>query len=196
MGGDDERGDLARQGLDLVERAESVSAEALAQRVKGAAKDAAGNVVLGGMAALNELTGGGSKRTRPAPSAEAVDAIHARLDAATVAEYDQRLAQAASRYVRARAAADAIVSSEAETVAGRRARLRRSFPAESKELATLIFRCVDLLDDVSRGDPPSAEELEKTEALLRRIAELLSPRAGPALESFVAHVTALARRDE
>jgi hypothetical protein len=194
MAADDDKADLARQGLSLVERAENVSPDALAQKVKDAAATAAGNAVLGGMAALNELTGG-KKPARTAPSPEAVDRAHAKLDAAIDGEYDERLARAASRFVRARAAAEAIVSREAETVAGRRARLRRSFPAESKELATLVFSCVDLFEEVARGEPPPPAELAKAEALLGRIAKLLRPHAGDALESFVHHTVSLAKRE-
>lgn len=190
----DDKADLARRGLDLVERAENVSPDALAKKMKDAAKDAAGNAMLGGLAKLNELTGGRAPGRGAGPSPEAVERQHARLDAESVAEYDQRLAQAASRYVRAKAAADAIVSQDEETVAARRARLRRSFPAESKELATLVFSCVDLFEEVARADPPPTAELAKTEVLLTRIAKLLGPHADGALESFVAHTIDLAKR--
>lgn len=183
---DDDEAYLARQGLNLVERVEKVSAAAAVEKVKDAAAETAKDAVLGGMAFINEITGG-REDPKFRPSAAAVDAAHARLDAASVAEYDERLRRAASRYMRAKEAG------QVHDPAAELARLRRSFPAEAKELATLLFACADLLEDLAEEVPPSAAELAKKEALLGRIAELLEPRAQVALASFVGHVTALSR---
>lgn len=183
---DDDEAHLARQGLRLVERVEQVSPSAAVEKVKDAAADTAKGAVLGGMAFLNDLTGG-SEAQEIRPSAAAVDAMHARLDAASVAEYDERLKRAASRYMRAKEAG------QLHDPAAELARLRRSFPPEAKELATLLFACVDLLEDLAEETPPPAAELAKKEVLLGRIAELLEPRAADALAAFVGHVTALSR---
>lgn len=182
---DDDEAYLARQGLNLLERVEKVSPAAAVEKVKDAAAETAKDAVLGGMAFINEITGG-REDPKFRPSAAAVDAAHARLDAASVAEYDERLRRAASRYMRAKEAGQVHPAAEL-------ARLRRSFPAEAKELATLLFACADLLEDLAEEVPPSAAELAKKEALLGRIAELLEPRAQVALASFVGHVTALSR---
>ena len=75
------------------------------------------------------------------------------------------------------------------------ASLRRSFPEPARELALLIFKCVDLLDELaSDGAPaPEAAELSRREALLGRIAALIAPKADGALLAFVDHVIALSR---
>lgn len=182
----DDEARLAQKGLRLLERAEQVSPSAAVEKVKDAAAETAKNAVLGGMALLDELTGGKEDATSR-PSAAAVEAAHARLDAASVAEYDERLRRAASRSMRAKEAA------AAHDPAAALARLRRSFPPEAKELATLLFACADLLEDLADEAPPPAAELAQKEALLARIAELLAPRAGGALAAFVGHVTALSR---
>lgn len=187
----DDEAHLARKGLRLMERAEQVSPAAAVERVKDAAAETAKGAVLGGLALLDGLTGGTDE---PAlrPSAAAVDAAHARLDAARDAEYDERLRRAASRYARTKEAR-AEEARAAHDPAAELARLRRSFPPEAKELATLLFACADLLEDLAEEVPPPAAELAKKEALLSRIAELLAPRAGSALAAFADHVTALSR---
>jgi hypothetical protein len=189
--GDDDEALLARKGLRLLERAEQVSPAAAVERVKDAAAETAKDAVLGGMALLDELTGG-KEAAAPRPSAAAVEAAHARLDAASIAEYDERLRRAASRHAQTKEARTEEARA-AHDPAAELARLRRSFPPEARELATLLFACADLLEDLADEAPPPAAELAKKEVLLARIAELLAPRADAALAAFVGHVTALSR---
>lgn len=76
--------------------------------------------------------------------------------------------------------------------------LRSSFPEESREFAVLIFACMELIDAVCApsqgGETPSSADLARKEALLAKVAALLEPRAGEALQSFVAHIVATSRR--
>ena len=183
---DDDAADLARRGLRLVERAEQFSPAAEIDRVKEAAAETAKDAVLGGIALLDGLTGD-DDAPPPRHSAAAVEAAHARLDAASVAEYDERLRRAAGRH------APTARPLSTHDRAAELARLRRSFPAEARELATLVFACADLLEDLAAAAVPAEAELSKKEALLARIAELLAPRADAALTAFVEHVVALSR---
>lgn len=183
----DDRADAARAAIDLMNRAETVTPGAIKERIGDAASGAARDAVLGGIRALNDLTGGKSNRPRIGPSEAAVERAHAVLDAQSVAEFDERLRGAAAR---ARPAAPDIDALEEEAFA----RLRRSFPPESRELATLLFACVDLLEDLAEIDtPPTAEALARKELLIARIGALLAPHADVALSSFVGHVVALSR---
>lgn len=195
---DDERARIAREGLDAIEQ---IDPGAIRARVDQAARKAAGDAVLGGIAAVGRLTGAAPRRPRTGPSDELVESTLAAMEARNVAAFDARLAEAVERAGGAPApAAPAEPAAEAEpwldTAELRElARLRRSFPAEARELAILVFACSDLLEDLAERDqPPSAEELAKKEALIARIGALLAPRAGAALTSFVGHVTDLSRR--
>lgn len=199
---DDDKADLARRGIDLIDDVGDLSPEALKQRMADAAKGTAQKVALGGVRAISSLVGAGPRRPRIGPSAAVVERTLARLEEESVAQFDDDLRRAAARAAAARRAQEAqqaqskaqeidIDAAEAEAFAA----LRRSFPPESKELAILLFSCVDMLEDlVEIDDPPSTAELAKREVLIARIAELLAPRAGTALESFVAHVVTLSER--
>lgn len=187
---DDEKAALARQGLKAVELAKPGE---ISRRVTGSVKDAAGGAVLRGMAALGRLAGGSPDRS-PGRAA-AVTAVdfnrtyqHWNVDDA--AEFDERLRTAAAQQASAVTAGDDDGGAHLEE-------LRRSFPAASRQLAMLIFNCVDLLEELAddaEGNPAAAPELERKERLLTRIAELIEPQAGVALTSFVAHVVDLSRR--
>lgn len=182
---DDDRAEIARQGLDLIEGADP---EALREQLSDAAKRAAKDAVLGGLDAVNRLAGKKRAPTRTGPSAEAVERTLAAMEARSVAAFDERLAEAAAR-------ARQSEREEAEERASDLASLKRSFPAASRELAILVFACVDLLEDLADDErPPSSEELARKEALIARIGALLAPRAEVALTSFVSHVTELSRR--
>jgi hypothetical protein len=184
---EDEKAEIARRGVALIERAEQASPAALTERLGEAAKEAAHDAVLGGVRAITNLAGGGSRRPRVGPSAEAVERTLARMEAESTAQFDAELREAASRAARHQVDIEA---SEAEALG----QLRRSFPAASKELAVLLFACVDVLEDLAEiDDPPTDAELARKEQLLARIGELLAPRAEPALRSFVSHVVTLSR---
>lgn len=184
---EDEKADIARRGLRLIDRVEQVSPTAIGEHIAKRARDAAEEAALGGVRAVSELAGTPSKRPRVGPSAEAVEAMLARMEAESTAEFDAELRRAAQRAAEREVDIEA---SEAEALS----RLRRSFPAESKELAVLLFACVDVLEDLAEiDDPPAPETLERKERLLARIGELLAPRAEVALRSFVDHVVALSR---
>jgi hypothetical protein len=188
---DDEKAELARRGLSLLEQAEQVSPEKLRERVSEAANEAAHAAVLGGVRKLAQLTGAQPRRPRVGPSADAVERTLARMEAESTAEFDAALRDAATRVARPSATPDDDVeASEAAALA----QLRRSFPAESKELAILLFACVDVLEDLAEiDDPPTHAELARKEHLIARIGALLAPRAETALRSFVLHVVALSQ---
>lgn len=192
---DDERARIARQGLDAMER---VDPGAIRERVEGAARKAAGDAVLSGVAAVGRLTGSAPRRPRTGPTNEMVEQTLAAMEARNVAEFDHRLASAVERAREAPVAPRVEARDDpwldAEELR-ELARLRRSFPPEARELATLVFACADMLEDLAERDqPPSPDELAKKEALVARIGELLAPRAGDALTHFVAHVVELSRR--
>ncbi len=157
----------------------------IAKSVKESVAGGASSLALHGIAAVGRLRGGKRSPAR-ARAAAAVDINFRDFDAAEAADFERRVRKAAAR------------KAEADDDERRMdlAVLRRSFPEESRELALLIFNCVDLLEELSQdaeGQPPSAEELKAKEQLLRRIAELLAPRAGDALTSFVDHVAKISR---
>ena len=175
---DKKKAELARQGMRA---AELIEPGKIANSVKESVADGASSLALRGIAAVGRLRGGDRSPAR-ARAAAAVDINFRDFDAAEAADFEARVRKAAAG------------KAEADNDERRMdlAVLRRSFPEESRELALLIFNCVDLLEELSQdaeGEPPSAEELKNKEQLLRRIAELLAPRAGDALTSFVDHVT-------
>ncbi|MBX7196132.1 MAG: hypothetical protein K1X94_29015 [Sandaracinaceae bacterium] len=188
---DDEKADIARRGLGLIERAEQTSVEGLKEAALEGARERAQRAVLGGVRAVAELTGTAPKRPRVGPSAEAIEHTLARMEAESTAAFDAELrASVGAARAREEERERDVEAAEAAALAT----LRRSFPAESKELALLLFACVDVLEDLAEiDDPPSAAELARKEALLSRIGELLAPRAEPALRSFVDHVVSLSR---
>lgn len=184
---DDDKADAARAGIALIEGAEAVTPDALRERFGNATRGVVEGAVLGGVRAVASVAGVGAKRARVGPSAEAVERMLARMEADSTAQFDAELRRSLARAEEEQADVDA---REAEALA----RLRRSFPAESKELAVLLFACVDLLDDLAEiDDPPTPEALARKEQLLARIGALLAPRAEIALTSFVGHVVALSR---
>jgi hypothetical protein len=183
---DDEKADIARRGIALIDRAGEVSPERLRERAGQAVRGAAEEAVLEGVRKIASLTGSAPKRPRVGPSPEAVEHMLARMEAESTAQFDAELRHAVQKSAQ-------VVDVEAGEAANLD-RLRHSFPAESKELAVLLFACVDLLEDLAEiDDPPTHEALAKKERLLARIGALLAPRAETALASFVAHVVGLSQ---
>jgi hypothetical protein len=184
---DEEKAALARQGL---EAAELLEPGKIKDRMKDSVSDAASGVALRGLAALGRLAGRNEERS-PARQQAATDVdvnrTFAALDAQELSAFETRLREAAAT----KRGAD-------ETRRLNLAELRRSFPEPSRELALLLFNCIDLLEELSgdaEGNPPaSAEEFERKEKLLSRIAQLLAPKADEALLSFVSHVVSTSKR--
>jgi hypothetical protein len=182
---DDEKARLAGQGMraaDLLEPGE------LRGELQGSVKRAAARAALSGLAAVGRLRG----PERSPPRARAAAAVDVDV---SFRDFDAHDAEAFARRLRH------AVEAQAEGGPAPRplelAALRRSFPPEARELALLIFNCVDLLEDLSEdaeGNPAEALELARKEQLLLRIGSLLAPGAGAALQSFVAHVVELSRR--
>jgi hypothetical protein len=156
--------------------------------VKGSVASAAGNAALKGLAAIGRLRSDERSPARArAVAAVDLDPSFAAFDADDAASFEARVRKAAAR------------KAEAEQPERRMdlAELRRSFPEPARELALLVFNCVDLLEDLSddaEGNPASAAELERKERLLLRIAELIAPRSAEALSSFVEHVVNISRQ--
>lgn len=188
MGHDDEES-LARQGLRAAELLEPGE---LKERVEGSVSEAAGKAALKGIAAIGRLTGRSPERSPARARAAAEVDVGRALDAMTaddLAEFERRVREAAAR--------KKVEVPEAHRERLDLAALRRSFPDEARELALLVFNCVDLLEELSgdaEGNPPSGEELAKKEELLTRIAELVAPRAEESLLAFVRHVVETSRR--
>lgn len=189
-----EKARLARQGL---EAAELLEPGAVKERIKTRVSDAASDAALEGLAAIGRFAGGRERDRSPARAraASAVDVNRAleAMDAEEMRGFEERLRDATRR----KAEEDAKAHGRAMDLDV----MRRSFPEPARELALLIFNCVDLMEDVSRdaeGRPPTHAELIRKEQLLAKIAVLLKPNAGEALESFVEHVVRLSQvyRDE
>jgi len=156
--------------------------------IKGSVASAAGNAALKGLAAIGRLRGEERSPARArAAAAVDLDRTFASFDADDAASFEARVRKAAARKADDERAEQRMDLAE----------LRRSFPEPARELALLIFNCVDLLEDLSEdaeGNPAGAAELERKERLLLRIAELIAPRADEALSSFVAHVVEVSRK--
>ena len=188
---EDEKVRLARQGLDLLDEA---APDQIKERLKEAASEAAQDVVMGGVEVLARITGGGKRARTPGRSAPSATDVNAAMDAMsehTTDSFDARLRAASAQAERESAQEKAALRADL-------ARVRRSFPEESKELAVLVFSCVDLLGqltDIAEGrSAATPAELKRKEDLLVKIATLLAPRAEESLESFVGHVVSLSRR--
>jgi hypothetical protein len=176
---DDERAALAKRSLELIRKAEKLNASSIQKSAQDAVENAARDAVLG---VVRRVAGPGAPPPppRPGPTNEELDETLADMEAESTRNFDRALAKAA---VQAQEN-DAVERAELEAI-------RRSFPPASRELAALVFGAMDLLHDVvERDHPPTEEHLRKREELLGRIEALLRPRAGAALESFVAHVIA------
>ena len=69
---------------------------------------------------------------------------------------------------------------------------RQSFPGLSKQFATLVFACAELLESLeAHGDGTrtlTKEELHHKAALLEKISALLAPHAAQSLDGFVKHI--------
>jgi hypothetical protein len=182
---DDEKARLARKGLDLVDAADP---KKIKSRIQESAKDAAAEVVSQGVELFEDLTGNDDERRPPSPTNVNIAEALGAMDARTLESFDQRL----------RAAEADTTQQDRSALRKDLANVRRSFPEESKELAVLVFSCVDLLRDLQASAAGAKElapeDLVRREALLTRIAALLSPNAGKALTSFVDHVVQLSRR--
>ncbi|MFP6683281.1 MAG: hypothetical protein VB934_01150 [Polyangiaceae bacterium] len=188
---DQEKAKFARQAM---EAAALLNPGKITERVKDSVAGAAGSAALRGLAAIGRLTGRDTERS-PARqrAAEEVDVnrVFAAIDASETAEFEQQLRVAVARKAQ---------EDQARQEDTRRldlAELRGSFPESARELALLLFNCVDLLEELSgdaEGRPASAAELERKEQLLMRIAQLLAPTASEAILSFVGHVVQTSRR--
>lgn len=172
--GQDRKSRLAKRGVELVDAA---APEAIKERLSETARNAATGAVLD----VIECISGGPESVGPDSLAGAraerkVSSALSAMDSAGKESFDRRLAAAAR---------------------SPRPDLRKSFPEESKELAVLVFSCVELIELLERhaaqGTRPPAADLERKEKLLTRVAALLAPHAGEALQSFVAHVVAESR---
>jgi len=182
---DDEKVRLARKGLDLIDAADP---KKIKSRIRESAKDAAAEVVLQGVELFQDLTGDDDERVRTTRSEADIQGALGALDARSLESFDERL----------RAAEADTTQQDRSALRKELANVRRSFPEESKELAVLVFSCVDLLRDLQASAAGvkvlASEDLVRREALLARIATLLAPNAGEALTSFVDHVVQLSRR--
>lgn len=184
---DDERAGIARRALKLVNQAERLSRPATLQaEAQKAVEDAARDALLG---AVGKVVGRDAPAPPPppvrsGPTNEELDQTLSEMQADSSREFDRQLAAVSLQAEKNEAMEQAEL-----------AILRKSFPAESRELAALVFGAMDLMHDVvERDHPPTEEHLRKREELLSRIEVLLRPKAGIALESFVAHVVSLSRR--
>lgn len=182
---DDEKARLARKGLDLIDAADP---KKIKSRIQESTKDAAAEVVSQGVEIFEDFTGDGNDRSSHTPTNVNITEALAALDTRTLESFDERL----------RAAEADTTQQDRSALRKDLANVRRSFPEESKELAVLVFSCVDLLRDLQASAAGAKalapEDLARREALLARIAALLSPNAGKALTSFVDHVVQLSRR--
>ncbi len=184
---DEEKRALARQGLRAAELLEPGKLKA---DIKESVSEAVGDAALRGLAAVGRLRGGGEVERSPARAraAEAVDIgdALASWDRDDEAEFEARLRRATAQ--------QAQVSANAQQ---HLADLRRSFPEPARNLALLLFNCVDVLEEIADdvgGVPPASPALARKEELLLRIAALLEPQAGAALQAFVDHVVQLSRQ--
>ena len=184
---EDDKARLARQGLKAADWLETGS---VSESIKGSVKEATGNAALKVMAAFGRMRGDdppprSSAREEAARSVD-LDRMIDGFDAQETADFERRLQDAVSRQP----------SHDEKLAALRLSALRQSFPDASKNLALLIFNCVDLIEALSadaEGNLPSAEERARKEELLRRVAQLVARDAEGALLSFVDHVVALSR---
>ena len=179
---DHDKARLAKQGIAA---AELVEPGKIRERIGDTVSDAAEGAALRGLAAIGRLTGKRSPARAKAASEVDVNRALDALDAASTDGFEARLAAACARKERSEAVEEREL-----------ANLRKSFPEPARELALLVFNCVDLLEELSEdaeGQPPSPAELVRKEKLLTRIAELIAPRADEAMLSFVSHVVALSR---
>ena len=69
---------------------------------------------------------------------------------------------------------------------------RQTFPGLSKQFATLVFACAELLEALEAHGEGSRtltkEELHHKAALLQKISALLAPHAAESLDGFVKHI--------
>lgn len=179
---------LARRGVELIDAA---SPDKIQEKVRETVSDAATSAVLD---AVRSFSGEQDER-RPGPLDEVIaerklSGAIAAMDALGEESFDRRLAAAA--------AAGATADRRRETLRRTLGDLRTTFPEESREFAVLIFSCMELIEAWNAppegGAAPSAAELTRKEALLTKVAALLEPRAGEALQSFVTHIVTTSRK--
>jgi hypothetical protein len=182
---DEKKARLARRGVKLLDDA---SPDKLKDKLGESAKQAAEDVVLGGIELLGSLTGERHEHrmqereaARAAFAERQVERALDAIDDQSAESFEKRLVAAA------RAKADRSASKHATL-----ATLRKSFPEESREFAVLVFACADLLEDLAE-ETQAKDELARREQLLVRVTSLLAPHAGEALKSFVSHIVALSR---
>lgn len=192
MAADDHKARLARRGLGLIDAADPDEIKA---RVRERASGAAQGAVLRGLEAIAHITGtdsgagSGASQSAAGQSADVSAALRS-LDDHRGESFDARL-RTASAVATTRQAQRAALRADVSAA-------RRSFPEASKQFAVLVFACVELLDDLSdyaegRRELP-AEDVERREELLTRVAGLLAPRAPEALASFVDHIVQVSRK--
>ncbi len=182
---EDEKRRLARKGLDLIDAADP---KKIKGRLRESAKDAATDAVAEGVQRFGRWTGDAPEPAEAPQQGVELSGDMSSMIGSSFESFDARLAAAqADPKQRERAA----LRRELRDV-------RRSFPEASKELAVLVFACVDLIADLQEGDAGtkglSPEDLARREQLLERIVALLAPQAAEALSSFVGHVVELSRR--
>ena len=187
---DKKKAKLARKGLKA---AEMLSPGKLKQKVRDKVAGASKSVAMSGLRALGKVPPQSERSPARTRAVEAVDLARG-LDGDADANFEDWDVDDAARFD---AQLERAVAQHHATAPSRDlASLRRSFPEASRELALLVFNCVDLLEDLSsdaEGAAPTAAELERKEKLLLRVAQLLAPRAKEALSSFVDHVVGISR---
>ena len=179
---DDDKARLARKGLDLIDAANPKNVR---KSLQNSAQEAASEAVLEGVRTVARWTGDKPPTAAPREEVDLSNAMASMQDS-SFESFDARLRAAqADPHMQARA-----------TLQKELRNVRRSFPEPSKELAVLVFACVDLLTDLqdADGNALSTDDLKRRELLLGRITKLLAPNAGEALTSFVDHVIELSQR--
>lgn len=181
---DDDKVRLARKGLDLIDAANPKN---IRKNLGESAREAASDAVLEGVRTVARWTGDEPAATGPREEADLSGAMASMQDS-SFESFDARLR-----------AAQADPKTQARAALRKDLRdVRRSFPEPSKELAVLVFACVDLLADLQEANAGtkslSPDDLKRREQLLGRITRLLATNAGDALTSFVDHVVDLSRR--
>ncbi len=213
---EDERVRLARAGLQQLDRLEDFSLrEAAEAKVKGAVNDATEAAMLKAARFLMP----GAKTTR-APSAQTDSTIRA-LGLSHLEGNPRELERALDHVIREeerthfdtqlrialldneRLIAEAKAKRDASMMSASRSEVhviargaRQTFPGLSKQFATLVFACAELLEALeAHGEGTrtlTKEELHHKAALLEKISVLLAPHAASSLDGFVKHILAAA----
>lgn len=214
---EDERVRLARAGLQQLERIEDFDLrEAAEARVKGAVNDATEAAML---KAARFLMPGAKSTARPA--SPQTDSTIRALGLSHLEGNPRALERALDHVIREeerthfdtqlrialldneRMIAEAKAKRDASMMSASRGEVhviargaRQTFPGLSKQFATLVFACAELLEALeAHGEGTrtlTKEELHHKAALLEKIAVLLAPHAASSLDGFVKHILAAA----